>query len=400
MSKLDPMFQADLDARLRRFLLRAARNGAPVQDLIDCADLARAMNRDAMAAKLDGLVMLRSGWGRAIQTGCSVDLAIAELKALLPLGPTLAAADLRLPPLDPGPHQRPAPPTAAVAAVTKRTDALLNDMPMLIEDDGLTERLRALRDDVLALPPIPPDEHVATDLAVLAALVGLEQLRRFLIANGGLLDVTTGGRPLLEAAAKLGPAALGPYFTNVRMLIRSARDIFALIDAAGDRPSHGEAGTWCVLLSAHLHHHQLADLVNELGDRGMTSALAHVLARAARADGPHYPLDPVWRVRDVCLDIGELGTAADAQHLIARWRPRDPNEWRILAEIRVEMDDAAGVEAALEQALALCPNDPAIRRQLTACKAGTMPPIAGGYGNPPGLQRVRQARLKAYRAIA
>lgn len=400
MTAAADLLQADHDARLFRMALRAAADGAPVQDVIDCAEFARATGRDEIAARLAGLAALERGVGAAVRGGSSVDLAIGELRDMMALSPRLTAEDIRFPSADAAPRQQPTPAPSAVEDVTRRTEALLAAVPTLLAEGGLATALLALVDDVLALPPLPPNEHLATDLTTIASLLGLHRLRRFLIANRGLLRAEAEGAPLLDAAARLGPAALGPYFTNVPMVIRNARDVFALIDAAGPHPLRETIETWSVLLSTHLRSNQLVDLIDELGDRGMIRALGALLARAARAEGPHYPLDPVWRIRDACLDVGEWAMAADAQQLIALWRAHDANEWRILAEIRAQMDDAVGVEGALERAMLMCPDDPATIRRMAAWRAGAMPPILGGYGTPPGRGRLRRARVEAYRASA
>lgn len=404
---------------LRRGLLFAGRPAAPVQDLIDCAALAVDAGLPELAAALSALVSLQLGsvagaWLRdGVATapgrptpppGFAFDRAIAELRGLTALrpklapeeGPAVALLPAEIPVgtslrhgLDP-----------EVLALARNAVVALVAIPPAGNVTSATA-LRALARNVRTLPPVAVDEHVGAPPEILGALLVLEELRRFIVDNAALLDAGSEADALFARAAALERGALGPYFSNVRLLIRNVRDVFALIDAAADgTPSRAMTETWCVLLSAHLKPHQLTELADELGDRGMGEALHHLLVRIARAGTPRILYDTVRRIRDVALDVRDYPLAADAQHMFARARRADANEWRILGDIAANAGDASLTDAAYDRALLLAPHDAVVRHSMALARDGTPIAIAGGYEVPPGRTRLRRARVEAYRGSA
>ena len=223
----------------------------------------------------------------------------------------------------------------------------------------------------------------------------------FLLASYEILTVLPAGSPLFDQAARLDRAALGPYFANVRLVMRDVRDIFALIElAAGGEPTYDAIECWSVLISGRLSRDETAELADELADRGMTRALRVLLARAARSSAADKPRTIVWRIRDVALDIGDRKLAADAQHVIATWARLDANEWFILGTIRAAEGDRIGAEAALSRALFLAPDRGDVRDRVAAFRSGGAFVIERGYATTPGRLKLRRARLQAFgRAI-
>ena len=361
-----------------------------------------AMQRDvaARAPLWSGLELAASqDVGRAF----SVDLAVKELAGLMRLRPVLAAPSYELSNNTPATlfkvaERRPGS-DAPLIALGERVGERLRSVPRLGVEGGLGDMLKGLLDDVMTIPPIHLHEHLGVDTAAFAALYGLDRLRQFLLRTGDLLNVLPSGSGLFDATARLDPAALGPYFSNLRYVIRGARDIFALVEVASGGARPDEIECWCVLMSGFLSGGQTLDLVDELGDRGMGRALSTLLARSARSSALHHPFDIVWRIRDAGLDMGDLKLAEHAQQLVALWTPTKVTEWVVLGDIRATGADAAGAEAAYGQGLLLQPDDGSIQDRLSMLRSGNPSPVRQGYGTSPGRLRLRRARLAAYTAL-
>jgi hypothetical protein len=381
-SGLKAMF--DGNAALLRALLRAGQARAMVQDYIDCAEIAVANNSRDIAAILYGLVALQIGfsppslallrdvedraglWGRlpaaepVSRDGFSVDLALDELRRLILFGAKLQPLKSDFFSFPAGVPMGAQPRRALDAnleALARRAAEALRSAPEAAAGGGLSSLLLPLTDDVLTLSPIQIEEFADTDIETLAFVLALEGTRRFVVTNVALL--TTEPATLFDAAAGLIPGALGPFFTNVRMLLRGTADVFALIDAAavGGKADAATTECWAVLLSAYLPNDRLVSLAAEMGDRGMVSGLHRLLERAARADGNQRSFDLVYGIRDASLDIDAFTVAGDAQELAARWHRADSGEWSRLGEIRAYGGDLPAARAAFEYALQMKPGD-------------------------------------------
>jgi len=412
----------ETELRLRRALLRAGRADAMVQDRIDCADLALASGARGLARLLYGLVVLEIGFsaralillheidaraglwgdlpkpGAAPEVGLSIDLALDGLKRLMRFNPKLqplpASLDAFLPADVPMGTQSRRGPDPSLLALAHRVSEVLHDVPGTARKGGLAPLLTPIADEVLALAPIHTDHYADADLEVLAHMLALEGTRRFLLANADLL--TARPAELFDEVAALDPGALGPFFSNVRMLLRGTDDLFALIDvAAGGRADIVTLECWAVLLSAHLPQNRLASLAAEMGDRGMASALRRMLVKAARAGADLRQFDVVQSVRDSSLDIDAFELAADAQQLIALWLRADGDQWRRLGEIRGYAGDLPAAKAALERALQMNPCDADAQKLLTTVEAGQGIEFEEIHM---GRRNLRRARLAAFRA--
>ncbi len=420
-----------VEGQLRRALLRAARDGAVLQDQIDCAELANAGGLHDVARGLYGLIFLRVGFspaGLALQrevaertdlwsgvaadgpeapgaAGFSVDIAIDELRQLMRLKPELGPeVDIGavLPAFPPSPATRDVPSLDQARSLRDRVAACLRRVPE--QPAGKTcEMICDLADDLVASPAVQLEDHLEAGLDELASVFVLRGLQAFLLPCYDLVKTKTPSTSMLHAASRLDPAALGPYLTNVRFVIRNVRDIFALIDvASGGAATAAEVECWCVLMSSHLSKAELLELIDELGDRGMVGALRRLLVRTARCSRVERPDDAPWRIRDAGLDIGDLQLGADAQHLVALWSPTNPLEWRILGDIRATAGDTAGAQSAFERCSQIDPAYTEGKERVTALRLGLFGPfkVTGGYATSPGRRRLRQSRLQAYRTVA
>ncbi len=418
---VDPQATAAAD-RLRRLLLRSSTREPQVQDLLDAAELGlEAGLRDA-AAGLYGLAFLQAGfgetgialrnavdartglWGLAPETpsprrhAFSVDAAIAELRPLLALAPRL----------DPGSPEIgsmvddavPARPVSAeeegqALEAARQVAALLREVPRLQGEDALASALRREAPAVLTSARLEPVANVHQPVERLVALFVLEQMRRLLIAAWPLLF---GAPDLYEAAGRLETAALGPYFRNVRLLIREADDVFALIDAASEAPLAPEqVETWAVLLSSGFTDEETLSLIDALADRGMERALRALLARSALRRRTKPSAEIAWRLRDAGLDLGSETLATEAQRLAIRWRPTDSLEWMTLGDILAAQGRAAEAEQAYTRSSAIDGRSEAVVRRLGALGTVAPRPLLRGIGTSPARYALRRARIAAHR---
>ena len=350
----------DADIRLRRALLRAARDGARLQDYIDWAELALASGSTGIARMFYGLIFLHMGFSpKALERqqainrrtelwvpfpirsgfftqpprrlgsppssspGFSVDLAIAELRELMQKAPKLGSS-LTAPAIvfTAPEEQRPSAfGVGRLSEICEDVDAALQQVPFLEAGDRLAQTLTTLAVATAELPPIKFEEH-AGDSTTLAKLLAVCGIRKFLFSIDQLLQNSILSGALFQSAGQLDPGGLGPFFSNIRHVIRTARDIFALIDIASDGNATISAiQSWCVLFSGQLPTHDTLDLIDELGDRGMNWALAALAARIARAGRGQPEIEVLWRIRDAALDIGDFALGGEAQHLVALWSP-------------------------------------------------------------------------------
>lgn len=412
------------EAQLRRGLLRAARPGAVLQDQIDCAELALSAGLMDTARMLYGLVLLHLGFGpeglalqreleartglwgapeRPMEAGrdgalsrFSVDIALAELKGLLQFKPGLGR------PADPSTIS-PAPEASAtqpeLGALRECVRELLMEVPRLEAQGRLAPALCAVADALATLSPISVEEHLDEDAAGLATLFAVRGIRGAAFVARDFLQAEPTGA-LFAEAGRLNPAGLGPYFSNVRLVVRGGHDIPALVEATCEgRLTEEELEAWCVLLSHGLDAPEAADLAEELGDRGLVRALRAQLARTARADPLARWAGALARIRDAGLDLGDLPLAEAAQRLIVPAPKSKGVESIRLGEIRATLGDGDGARSAFERALRLDPADEDARERLDALAAGDFSPfeVVKGYDSSQLRHRLRR-RLSAQAA--
>jgi hypothetical protein len=415
---------ADPESLLRRALLRASQDTAVLQDLVDCAELALAADLRDTARVLYGLVFLHVGFsseGLAFQEqvgrrsrlwsgppsgsqasgtappAFSVEIAVAELQSLMRLRPQFAPPpDLAslLPPDEP-----PSLGTTArlrIADLQGRVEGELGEIPQLQSRGALGDMLSNLMTESLSAGPIALEDYLDQSTSALAALLALHRLQRLLLGAADLLAATPRD-VLFQEAGRLRPGGLGPYFSNVRLVIRTPHDVFALIEAAAEgHLADADFEDWCVLLSSRMHPGELGDFAEELGDRGMTRALRRLLVRCARASRFEQHPGIVWRIRDAAIDLGDLWLAADAQRLVALWNRTNWVEWSILADILATLGDKPAAETTFERCLRLEPGNEGVRERVAALCSGSFSQfeISHGYLSSPARRGRRQTRLR------
>ncbi|WP_162875493.1 tetratricopeptide repeat protein [Sphingomonas crusticola] len=413
---------------LRSALLRSARNDATVQDRTDCAELAIAAGAPDVARMLYNLVFLHMGFApdaveaqRAIvhQSGLwtdevppteaatafpdfSVDRAVAELAHLvrrtghlhLPdtIGATFTAArrsrGMNILPTLPSAIESELPGICAALAMALR-------QPFDQSGEGLAALLSELETRILNGPMLDPKEHVSAPLEQLAAVAAYHDLQTFLRSNYTTAYAPTGSPRLLHASARLSRGGIGPYFTNVRNIIRTSRDIFALISlATGDTGGSKALELWTVLLSVHLDGGHLLDLIDELADVGIMTSLWGILEARARRASIWHDYGLLQRLRDAALDRLDWALAINAQDMIVQVAQHDPGELRVLADIVASAGDLARAEALLQEYHRLAPQDQAVVARLEEIKVGIYEEFAipGGLCTPRYRTRLRRGQ--------
>lgn len=428
MLDLAPPAGTDIDDRFRAALLRATWPDALLQDQVDAAMLALAGGWNEEARALLTLVFLQQGsspewrfsrralaertglWPGVtmpeheplVATGFPVSVAIEELREIIRQAPANDAlppsAPIILPVLgptfrEPGPNSK-----EALLARADEVTSRLSVLPPFLDGGTIANVLRSDDDRLSALPPLAVEEFLGEPVRGLARIFILEMYRRFVVRIIPMLSVKD--ESILAAIAGLSTAGLGPYFTNVPLLIRNVRDLFALVEAAAEEPqSQAFIEGWTLLLSPNLRRHQMLGLVDEYGDRGMIRALSILLQRSAGSDPTDPPKDIVWKIRDAFLDIGEMQLGGKAQELVALWSPNDPHEWELLSDIRSGDDDAAGAREALTHVLKLDPLRVSALRRAALIDGGERARIFGGFNSAERLA-LRRSRLTMFRSMA
>ena len=406
------------EGQLHRALLRAARSGALLQDQIDCAELALAGGQRDIARMLFGLVFLQIGFspeGLALQgevearsglwagpvrseanlpdppaSRFSVEIAIAELRRLMRAVPRPRRLE-RLDTIQPLSEEA-FPPKPESDELRARVVDLLQAVPRIEADGRLAQALGGLADELCTFGPIRLEEHLDEDASGLSTLFAVRETQPFALLAREFLEAEPTGA-LFREAGRLNPAGLGPYFSNVHQIIRNAQDILALIGAASEgQASKEEIDCWCVLLCTGLPDPETAELVVELGDRGMTRALRLLLSQTGRWTAIEKRQEVAESIRDAGLDLGDLALAAAAQHLIASCSPNDKIAWGVLGDIRATLGDAAGAEMAFSHWLHLDPGDDGAIERLRALRSGGFGPfqVTGGYKSSPIRRHLRR----------
>lgn len=421
----------DLAAQFRRSLLQAARDDGTIQDRIDCAELAIVLGMHDAARAIYDIVFVQMGFSPArlawqgqiaARTGLwpndlalpaaaepataavfSISRAIAEIGGLIEAfddlpalpqdrGALVADLDDSISPVD---TTAAVPPTLEdIGGTCARLCTLLRDPADPAAIQALADLLGTLAHRYMARGMFDIRAHVADAQGLVAVLVA-NDLRRFLTRNRALAFAPFGSAGLLHATARYPEGTVGPYFSNVPMLIRGPRDILGLIQLAAP----GDAQTldrWTVLLSSHLPAATLLDLIDELGDLGATDPLWGLLLAVIWRSGSSRDRGPLWRIRDAALDNLDLALGAAAQRVIALWAVDDAIEWRILGDIHVTNGDPAGAMEAYNQVLAFAPRDGDVIERVRCLNQNMTEGviISRGFGTPRARQLLRIARRR------
>ena len=398
---------------LRRALVASASATSPIQDLIDCAELAGELGHADAARLMWETAFLRQGyskpsmaqkstiaastrlWTTALprssdderpDSGFVIDRALRELQGLLAIEPRFGSFpstgidDLAVTALLDGAERTPKFDLTRMGGISTRLFTALGHEDV----DALRDVLDDIRREIVDSPPLLLSDHAFDDVARLAAAVTACCLRHFFLLNYDLCWQPLGSPRLFLAAARLPTGGLGTYLTDVGRLIRDSRDFFGLVHRAqiSNPRSRDDLQQWLVVLATHLDEHARIALANDAGDRRLTWTLRGLLASARRTRGRGFRI--FWVIRDAALDNGDIVLAAEAQADIVSLAPGDANEWGVLGEI-LGTGGAVSAEAALLTSLRLSPSDPMALERLNALRDGQFGAfeVLQGFGSPP-----------------
>ena len=347
--------------------------------------------------------------------GNTVVLAMSELRTLSrAVGPSIAervgrgAARVKF---SPGLH-----PVAHLAKPAPRPSeqplrALVAELSAWLQTPGQeavdTDRAGALIDTLRGAsgqegPAL--DRFAAAPQALLAEIMALTSLRRFLQGASDLLYGPLGSTGLFYATARLESHGLGPYFSNIGQIARRSADVFELAAIAVQASSPG-AGTsleqaWVALMSRGLSGGALEEVVDDLGDRQASFALEVILERTLQGSAEDVDLPLVHRLRDAALDNLDYPLASHAQRSIVDRRPADLLERAILGAIDASGGRYRAAEDSFMACLAISPEDEDLKTRLDAARTRRFEPYAvtQGFGSPRDRQLQRLRRRSERRA--
>ena len=248
------------------------------------------------------------------------------------------------------------------------------------------------------------NRFAAAPQGLLAEIMALTSLRRFLQGASDLLYGPLGSAELFHATARLDRHGLGAYFSNIGQIARRSADVFELAGMAAQASSldagAGLVQAWVALMSRGLSGEALEEVIDDLGDRQASFALETILRRVLHAPPGEIDLALVQRLRDAALDNLDYPLAAHAQRAIVDLRSTDLREQTILGSIDASGGRYKAAEDSFVACLAEAPEDENLRARLEAVRMRRFEPyaITRGFGSPRDRQLYRLRRRSERRA--
>lgn len=379
------------------------------QSLLKTAALRRGFSPQLLGTGLSEQPRLQpAAFTVAAPARLTIDIAIAELTGFaqalaghLPSAmPDGGGSDVPV-----GSPHAALPQSARPAAVSADFGELIDDLhafmqaPALPADLSDAERmLERLGAAMLRQPEIDYRRFAGAPIPALAYAIALVSLRELVQSNMDLMEGPLGSAAMLYHAARFDSAGLGPYFCNVRHLVRRSRDVFELAHIA--QTASQEAGApvdldvWMALLSRALDGPLALEVIDDLGDLGMTGTLASLCCSIARLPIDRTDRKTAIRIRDAAIDNAHWELAARAQELLVRIDPSMLHEIGILATIHATAGNVTAAEQLFRECLALAPDFEDAALRLFALRTGRFGRFAlrGGYETPIDRKLARMHR--------
>ncbi len=371
----------------------------------------------AVFARLDpGLAPPAASLPSGASPGNTVALAMSELRTLSrAVGPSIAERVGRgatRATFSPGLH-----PVAHLAKAAPRPSAqplraLVAELSAWLQAPGPepsdTDRAGALIDRLRGASGLERQalgRFAAAPQGLLAEIMALTSLRRFLQGASDLLYGPLGSTGLFHATARLESSGLGPHFSNIGQIARRSADVFELAGIAARASSPGAGAdleqAWVALMSRGLSGGALEEVVDDLGDRQASFALEVILERTLQGSAEDVDLPLVARIRDAALDSLDYPLASRAQRSLVDRRPADVLERAILGAIDASGGRYRAAEDSFVACLAISPDDEDIRARLDGVRMHRFQPYAvtQGFGSPRDRQLYRLRRRSERHAI-
>jgi hypothetical protein len=338
------------EARLPRNLVLAGRNGAPIEDLRDCATVLMKSGQSAAAQCLFDVAEFVAGSFAdhpAIAGVTNWAVAVDELSRLM------SVAEMRSPPALVADWTTPDPSTtticdpewlahdfsAAVRALLRaepQTSSMDQTAPILLMKTALS----TITFDLAALRPEPTE---------LAMALAFNVMRRALIRRSGLLLPPHGSVSLFRSVRRLTPFGLGVGFEAIPLLAPTFSEMGLLIAEAWRRAPRqtnlaATIDRFVVLLAIGLPPAALRGLVDALADAGKVRVLQGLLIDAERQSIHSINHDALRALRDALLDLGDLPLAVEAQRCLARALGQTPAEQIAQGELEASLRNRASAD--------------------------------------------------------
>ena len=400
--------RAMIDLSFRRAALMAGPD-APLQDVIDLAELAFLADERAGALLLFGAAALERGlgddglrWqaGVAARTGLwrapdapttsgrepMLDRALAELRRLCASPLPRADCPDMAEPADPQvePAELAEMPPEALRAFCDTVAAPLRAVLEQGRDAAVEPLFDAVLRAVGAWTPADPSKYAGSDPATLACVVACVRLRRLALPVAELR--AAGWDHLVEPAIRLAGDGLGPLFANVPRLVRRAEELAGFVRLATPAPFDLEnEAAWMVALTVQAPPRMARGLADLCARRGMTGALRAFVRRGLATPEREW----LWAVRDAALAFGHGRIAAEAQGALLVLSPTSYSEAVILGDMLGLLGEVAPAVAAFDRCLLLhASSDVLVRREALGTDDFEVLARSGGFFAEPERRHI------------
>jgi len=283
------------------------------------------------------------------------------------------------------------PPANAVELAARLVRLLADDSP---DVPALAEALADAAELARRLPAF--DWRTFADAAPerLAAAIATGVLADFAADVRDLACRPYGSPKLVWQSARLAPHGLGPWFSNVRNIVRGGDDVFDLARSVAGDDERGWSG-WVALLSRRMPPWLFRHVADDLADHGLSLALDAMLGRALARRTAFLDIATITYLRDAALDIGAGAVAARAQAAICARHPDDMDQLQTLATIHADAGDLAQAHGLLLKVQRLAPaRDITMRLEALGTPAWAAFAIEHGFGSPSDRADNRRARRR------
>jgi hypothetical protein len=333
---------------------------APLQDILDLAELALAAGERESALLLFGVAALERGlssealrWQAALaeRTGLWRGPAVGdEPVAPLPMVET-GLSELRrvlaaTPPLRVSSRQALQAESLSLAGYARVSSDLRSVLSALLQAgaDADIAALSQLMSD-LARWTLPREvRRIDGDPAAMATVVAYDRVRQLARRLEEL--ATLGWDDALAQTIRFGWRGLGPYLSNVIRLVRDGRDLPAFIRVASIEPlGVDEELAWLIALTIQAPPYAARQIVQVVHSRGGSGSLQSLISRAQDL----HTRDWAWAARDTALSAGDVDAAVAAQRALTLVSPGDSSEWIILGDMLGLSGDLTGAREAFDR---------------------------------------------------
>ncbi|MDO6413661.1 hypothetical protein Q4F19_04630 [Sphingomonas sp. BIUV-7] len=332
---------------------------APLQDILDLAELALVAGERESALLLFGVAALEQGlspealrWQAAIseKTGLwrapalrdepvapasMVETGLLELRRLLAVTPPLRVSSEPIPQAEP----------LSLAGYARVSSDLALVLPAMLQagSDSDMVALSRLMSDVARWSLPREVRRIDADPAAMTMIVVYDRVQRLARRLEELAAL--GWDDAFAQTIRLGWGGLGPCLSNVIRLVRDGRDLPAFIRVASVEPlAVDEEVAWLIALTVQAPPYAARQIVRIVHFRGAAGSLQSLIGRAQDLHTREW----AWAARDTALSTGDVDAAVASQRALTRLAPGDSSEWIILGDLLGLSGDLKGAGEAFD----------------------------------------------------